>query len=338
MRVTRRAAVVASAFGLALAQAACAAPVEVSVPLWQARDVDLAILVDGASVCTLKGKQAAAGTPVEPTCRFDLAPSTRTLQVRGRYVTDDDGKRKAHAGEQAIALLDFAPVSKRLLDAQRSYGERVSAFIEAMRALAREHGIDVDIDAGPPATAAAVAAAEKRLGFALPPDLVSLQRRLGAIRIGDHSMTAVASLRDAYGAIVNDWGTPAAAMADDYSPAMQERLRASTLLFTEVGDGLGGLLYRPPPTKACGERGTYYWTSQESGEHDLSANGACPDFAGAFRWLLEGFVIADFADALDEEKGIVLIDSSAGAQKLRLEVSDATGFSVGLARQWDGAH
>jgi hypothetical protein len=127
-------------------------------------------------------------------------------------------------------------------------------------------------------------------------------------------------------------------MADDYSPKMQELLRASTLLFTEVGDGLGGLLYRPPPTKACGERGIFYWTSQEGGEHNLSAKGACPDFAGAFRWLLEGFVVSDLADRLDEEKGIVLIDSSTGGQTLRLEVSEGPGFAVGLARRWDGPY
>ena len=59
---------------------------------------------------------------------------------------------------------------------------------------------------------------------------------------------------------------------------------------------------------------------------------------GAFRWLLEGFVVADLADNLDEEKSIVPVDSSIGSQTLRLEVSDAPGFAVGLARRWNGPY
>ncbi|WP_395683978.1 hypothetical protein [Dokdonella sp.] len=324
--------------GLASMHQAAAAPFELSALLWRGIEVDLVILADGKTVCTLKGKEAG-NAAAEPGCRFDLAPATRVLQVRGRYTTNNGaGKPVAHAGTQALRLLDMASTSRHLLDVQRPYGERVGAYIDALRSLARDNGVELDIEAGTPVDAAAIAAAEKRLGFALPPEFVSLQRTLGAIRIGDHGMTRVASLRDAYGAIVTDWGTPESAMTDDYSPKMQELLRASTLLFTEVGDGLGGLVYRPPPTKACGGRGIYYWTSQEGSEHNLSANGACPDFTGAFRWLLEGFVVADFADDLDEEKGIVLVDSSIGGQTLRLGVSDDPGFAVGIAQRWNGPY
>jgi len=342
MSEAKRACAIAVALcGLAFAHHAAAEPVEVSAPLSRGVEVELAVLVDGKAVCSLKGKDAGegGGTAAEPNCRFDLSPAARSLQVRGRYTTKDDGgKATSHVGEQVVPLLDMAPLSKRLLDEQQPYGKRVGAFIEALRVLARENGVGADIETGKPVDAATVAAAEKRLGFALPRDFASLQRTLGAIRIGDHSMTEVSSLRDAYSAIVKDWGTPESSMADDYSPAMQDLLHASTLLFTEVGDGLGGLLYRPPPTKACGERGIFYWTSQEGGEHNLSAKDACPDFAGAFRWLLEGFVVADFADRLDEEKGIVLVDSSMGSQTLRLEVSEGPGFAVGLARRWNGPY
>ena len=339
MAIARRAcAAVIAACGFVFVQAVHAVPVEVSAALWSGTEVDLVLAVDGNTVCTLKGKQGDADTAVDPVCRFELAPTTRTLQVRGRFVATDDGRRQRYAGEQTIALLDLAPVSRLLLDAQRPYGQRVAAFIKALQSVALEHALGFAVETGKPADAAAIAAAEKRLGFALPPELVSVLRTVGAIHIDDHSMTEAAALRDGYGAIIHDWGTPEAAMSEDYSPAMQKLLRASTLLFTEVGDGLGGLLYRPPPTKACGERGIYYWTSQESSDHNLSANGACPDFTGAFRWLLEGFVIADFADALAEEQGIVVIDSSTGAQKLRLTVAGGSGFAVGLAREWNGAH
>ena len=332
-----RARCLLAAAGLASAASVPAAPVELSAGLWSGMTARVEVLVGDTAVCTLQ--RADAASDAEPTCRFELPLATARLRLRGEYATPKDGGgRLRHAGERAIALLDFAPVSRELDATQRPYGERVAAFLRKLRAFERQQRVDAGIGTGTPETAAAIAAAEQRLGYALPPELASLLRTVGAIEVGDHSMTAAASLRDGYSAIVKDWGTPEAAMAEDYGPRMQTFLKASTLLFTEVGDGLGGLLYRPPPTKACGERGIYYWTSQESGDENLSANGACPDFAGAFRWLLEGFAIGALADDLADERDVVLIDTATGTQPLKLQFSDEPGFAVGLARRWNGPH
>ena len=326
-----------AAAGLAFAAPAPAAPVDLSAGLWSGMTARVAVLVGDTVVCALQ--RADAASDAEPACRFELPAATTRLRLRGEYATPKDGGgRLRHAGERTIALLDFAPVSRELDAPQRPYGERVAAFLRRLRAFAHEQQIDIGIETGKPETAAALAAAEQRLGYALPAELVSLLRTVGAIEIGDHSMTAAASLRDGYSAIVKDWGTPEAAIAEDYGPKMQGLLKASTLLFTEVGDGLGGLLYRPPPTKACGERGIYYWTSQEGGDENLSANGACPDFAGAFRWLLEGFVIGALADDLADERDVTLIDTATGTQPLKLEFSNESGFGVGLARRWSGPY
>ncbi|HEY6940176.1 hypothetical protein [Dokdonella sp.] len=315
---------------------AAAVPVEVRSPLQDAR-IDLVIDVDGAPACSVR-RDVARDAARSVLCRFELAQGPHALRAHGGYALRGDGGERTRKGEQAIALLDFAPAAALLAKPGRPYGERVDAFIQATRAFAREHGVEVYLDAGTPAGAATLDAARQRLGFDLPADFVSMQRTVGAIRIGDHSMTSAADLRDAYGAIVKDWGTPEAAMREDYSPDMQEFLRASTLLFTEVGDGLGGLLYRPPPTKACGARGIYYWTSQEGGDENLSANGACPDFAAAFRWLVEAFVIDELADALADEHGSVLVDTSTGAQALELELVEGDAFGIGLARRWQSPY
>jgi len=332
------AVVIATALCAALAGTrATAVQFEVMSP-WQPARVDLVIDVDGKPACSLHRDVAGDATRAV-LCRFELAPGPHALRAHGEYALDgDDGKRHARKGEQAIALVDFAPAASLLSKADRPYGERVAAFIKATRAFAREHGVEVWLEVGKPADAATIDRARQRLGFDLPADLVSLQRTVGAIRIGDHAMTSAADLRDAYGAIVKDWGTPEAAMQEDYSPKMQELLKASTLLFTEVGDGLGGLLYRPPPTKACGAQGIYYWTSQEGGDENLSANGACPDFAAAFRWLVEAFVIDDLARSLADEHASVLVDTSTGAQALELDLADGDAFGVGLARHWQSPY
>ena len=314
-----------------------AAPVEVLSP-WQAARVDIVVDVDGKPACSLRG-DVGGDAARSVLCRFELVPGPHALHAHGEYVLrGDGGKGRTRKGEQAIALLDFAPVSALLAGTGRPFGERVAAFIKAARAFAREHDVAVYLEAGKPAGPAELDRARQRVGYDLPADFLSMQRAVGAITIGDHSMTPADRLRDAYSAMLEDWGTPAEAMQREYSPKMQELLKSSTLLFTEVGDGLGGLLYRPPPTKACGAGGIYYWTSQEGGDENLSANGACPDFAGAFRWLVEAFVIADLADSLADEHGSVLVDTSTGTQTLALDLADGDAFGVGLARRWQSPH
>ncbi|MGN6521244.1 MAG: hypothetical protein ACTHK2_17685 [Dokdonella sp.] len=313
-----------------------AVPVEV-LSSWQAAHIDIVVDVDGKPACTLRGDNGG-GAERSVMCRFELAPGPHALRAHGEYVLRGDGKGRARKGEQAIALLDFAPAAATLTKNGRPFGERVAAFIEATQAFAREHDVAIHLEAGKPVGAAELDRARQRLGFDLPADFLSMQRTVGAITIGDHSMTSADHLRDAYSAILKDWGTPAEAMQEDYSPKMQELLKSSTLLFTEVGDGLGGLLYRPPPTKACGAGGIYYWTSQEGGDENLSANGACPDFAGAFRWLVEAFVIGELADELADEHGSVLVDTSTGTQALALELADGDAFGVAFARQWQSPH
>ena len=218
----------------------------------------------------------------------------------------------------------------------------MAAFIQATDQFAKQQLSDhyTLIEAGHAVDAKALAAAEKRIGFALPTDFLSMQRRIGALRLGDHSMMSVDELNDAYTQMVKVWGTPEDAMQKEYSEKFRAALKASTLLFTEVGDGYGGLLYRPGKTQACGDQGTYYWTSQEGGTSVLKqADGRCMDFAAAMRWVLNGFLVEDFAEYVSEEMDhAVLIDTSAGVQAVQLTVPAGDAFDVALRASWSGAN
>jgi hypothetical protein len=333
--------VLAATFALAAAGASRAATLQIHPYLREGDSADLTVLVDGKEVCAVKIAKAVAGVHKKSACRFELSASASRLSVRGEYegVRWSTNQRYRYQGEQSWPLLDFAPVGSRLTQAGKSYGERVADFLAAANAFAgRQLGANYvrSLEAGKPADAAMIAAAEKRLGYALPADFVSIQRRIGALRIGDHGLMAIEDVADADTQMRKVWGTPEDAMRESYSDKARANLRASTLLFTEVGDGYGGLRYRPAPTQACGEQPFYQWISQEGGDQALRhEDGRCMDFAAAFRWLIEGFVLEDYADELASEKGAVLIDSSAGVQPLALDTS-AERFAVSLSVRWQG--
>jgi hypothetical protein len=304
--------------------------------------IDLELRVDGRVQCVIKKESGIAAASTQPACRFELPAQARSLSVRGEYgaAASASQRRWARKGEFSANLLDFAPVS-RLLDAPaKSYGERVADFVMAANRFQHAYAPDhpLGLETAKPASAERIDAAQQRLGYALPGDFVSMQRVVGALRIGDHHVTAIDDVADAYIQMRKDWGTPEAAMQSDYSASEQIALRASTLLFTEVGDGLGGLRYRPPPTKSCGGRAAYFWIAQESAGGQLkAANGDCMDFAGAFRWLLEGFVVEDLASELAEQNGALLFDSSRAVQRLDLRLDrEAAPFHADLSIRWQG--
>lgn len=326
--------------GLLLAFAAAsaqAATVQIYPYLDPGAEVDLALQVNGESRCTIKVSGAAQDAYRTPVCRFELPAADASIGVRGTYAA---AKGKSTRVERSWRVLDFAGVGGLLTQPGKPYGERMAAFIPAASAFAVKHlgnSYRGAIEAGQPASQADVEAAEKRLGYALPADFVSMQRRVGALTLGDHYLTPIGSIDDADTQMRKLWGTPEEAMRESYSDARRAGLRASTLLFTEVGDGLGGLRYRPAPTKTCGSRDLYEWVSQEGSDRVLkNADGSCMDFAAAFRWVLEAFLIDGWSDELGGE-GVLLVDSSAAVQALQLR-SEFGAAGVGLDVAWRGPH
>jgi len=329
----RRAGGLLLAFAAASAQATT---VEIYPYLDPGATVDLALQVNGESRCTIKIAGGAQNL-YKAACRFELPAAGASIGARGTYAA---AKGKSVHVEHSWRVVDFAAVGGPLSQPGKPYGERMAAFIPAAAAFAVKHlGATYRgaIEAGQPASQADIEAAEKRLGYALPADFVSMQRKVGALTIGDHYLTPIGSVNDADTQMRKLWGTPEEAMRESYSEARRADLRASTLLFTEVGDGLGGLRYRPAPTKVCGSRDLYEWVSQEGSDRVLkNADGSCMDFAAAFRWVLEAFLIDGWSDELDGE-GVLLVDSSAAVQVLRLR-SELGADGVALDVAWRGPH
>jgi hypothetical protein len=302
--------------------------------------VDLTVLAQGKALCTLH-KAADEKAPGSATCRIEFTPGMTTWQVKGAYRLPGLLQR-ARKVEQTIKLLDFAVASRNLSGSDRPYGERMAAFIKATEQFVKAQLPDhyALIEAGKPADTKTLAMAATRVGFALPPEFVSLQRSVGALRISDHSLMGVNELHDAYTQMRQVWGTPEEAMQSDYSEKFRTMLKQSTLLFTEVGDGYGGLLYRPGKTQACGEAGIYYWTSQEGGTDVLkNADGSCMDFSAAMRWIVDGFVVDEFAETVSEElPHTVLLDSSSAVPEIVLTPSTGDSVDVTLRGKWPGPH
>lgn len=309
-----------------------AVTVNVRGDLGDFKSAELAIVDGERALCTLKPAADGYGT----LCRFELPAGVRALTLRGRYTPS--GGLRARSGERRYAVLDLGPATRELAATERPYGERVAAFLRQFDRLTGRGAEAAKSDA--PFSAADIAVAEKRLGFPLPVEFVSLLRTLGTLSLGDDWLMRPAEIDNAYDQIVHVWGTPEEAMAEEYSEAMRGSLKKSVLLFNEAGDGYGGLLYRPGPTKSCGDHGVYYWTSQEGGTDRLvNPDGSCMDFAAAFRWLLGWCLLESESENAAEESNPpkLVIDSEAPEMKLRLEVdSSAEGFAASLQGHWRG--
>ncbi|MEO7326719.1 MAG: SMI1/KNR4 family protein [Dokdonella sp.] len=314
-----------------------AATVDIEPVVYGGHAVDLSILVGGHEQCTIKLKGADGTAAKNAPCRLSLSKADDSIVVAGNYSFENGtkGRYAIRKGRQTIDVVDFEPASRALTRPGAPFGPRVSEFMKSARLFASKYKLEsFDMEGGKPASSAEIDRAQKRLGYALPPELVSLLTTIGEIRQGDNAMTSVAKITDSYATMRQDWGTDEADLTDSYSPTMLAFLKASTLLYTEVGDGLGGLLFRPPPTKACGDEGIYIWTTQEEGTRNLSMDGACPNFERVFRWLVDRFVIERLADEMQEKAGAVLIDSSSGVQHLALTIEDGEAFRVALNRTW----
>lgn len=330
----------------ALFACAFACPVQatsVDVFAYPAEDegVNLVLLADGKEVCAITIAHPAKAVRDTPACHFEWPPSVAKLTVRGSYEGTHwrTGKRYRHQGEQSWPLVDFGPVAARLKPAGKPYGDRLADFIKAANAFARERiGQGHELArAGKPASDAEIAAAEKRLGYALPREFVSMLRTLGSVTLNaDNAVIGVDQIDDAGTQMRKVWGTPDEAMKADYSEKQRANLRASTLLFSEAGDGYGGLRYRPAPTETCGDKPFYQWISQEGGDAKLlHADRRCMDFAEAFRWLIDGFLIDAYADDLRAKEGALLVDTSLDSMPLVLQ-TEPDRFGISLTVRWQG--
>jgi hypothetical protein len=254
-------------------------------------------------------------------------------------------KRERGRGSRTYRLVDLAPVVSTLRDDSRSFGQRVRAFVGATDAVKKtypELGLSLSFEAGKGETAETVKAAEARLGFALPPEHVSFFREAGTLAIGDSFMMRAKRLDRAYQQIIDGWGTSAALLKQALTPSTAALLQASTILYTEVGDGYAALLYEPAlpgRPSACGEQPAFHWLHQdEIDKPRLLTRGdgrTCRSYREVMTWL---FMTQGLSGIEDEDHRLAFVDRSAPAT-LRLELRyqhwEEGEFPFVLSPVWD---
>jgi hypothetical protein len=279
----------AASLSLAASSPVSATPPSIRVDVHHAeeRSGTVTLEVAGAPPCVIvlkgDGKSREA-------CTIPVPAGVNAIRLSGEVRWKHWTKgRQVSKGTQSWKVLDLGPVVAPLRDASRPIGARMKGLVAALPAFEKASGGLVEestylVDAGEKGTAAAVAAAEKRLGYALPPDYASLVVDFGVPQLGDSYFERPEKLASAFEQMVKQWGTPRADLEKALSGKTKALYRSGTLLYTEVGDGLGGLLYQPAPVPECGGKAATASTrttstpraSQGSGRllQDLPAIGA----------------------------------------------------------------
>jgi hypothetical protein len=228
-----------------------------------------------------------------------------------------------------------------LRDVARPFGARMKGLLVALPDFEKASGGLVEesthlIDAGEKGTAAAIAAAEKRLGYALPPEYASLVVESGVTQLEDSYFARPEKLANAFEQMVTQWETPRERLEKALSERTKALYRSGTLLFTEVGDGLGGLLYRPAPVAECGGKAAFYGMHQDgidSPEILRARDGSCRTFLQAMLWVLGEQLFQGYDDTGD--LGVVVDRSAAAPFRLTLyHDGDTKGPGFRLQPDW----
>jgi hypothetical protein len=323
-----------------LALAAPAAATSVVIRTYDRKDFkgSLALSVEGGEPCR---SQWTGKDQYRDICTLELPRDAGALSLQGDFawVHYNRGKQKAK-GQQRWQIVDIGPLMSGLRDTKKPFGQRLHDFVAAKAEFERKHKALVEA-AGPlplelkaPASPAAVKEGEKRLGFRLPPEYESLLLKAGGMSLDDSSTTDADQLMNAYDFMVKVWETPPKHLAASVSPRTATLLKTSAPLFTEVGDGLGALLYHPEKTAACGGQPAYYWIHQDTIDEPVllkNRDGKCKDFTEAMMWVVATLGLDQYdGSGLD----LVLVDRSApGPWKLELLHED--GFHFRLSVPWE---
>lgn len=140
-------------------------------------------------------------------------------------------------------------------------------------------------------------------------------------------------MRNAYDFMIESWGTSREDLAASVSPKTAAFLKRSAPLFTEVGDGLGALLYQPK-AEACGGQSAYHWIHQDSiDEPELLKNpdGKCMTFTDSIVWIMSWLGLAEY-----EDSGLNLALVDRGAPNWTLGLFHDDGFEFDLRPLWSG--
>ena len=306
-------------------------------------DADLNIVVDGLELCQIR-LEKDKDKELHDTCSFDLPKNASELTLQGifsrAYETNIFGhswsRRKRVPGKQQFKIVDIAPMTQHLRDTSRPFGKRIRDFQEATVDFEQQYpvanddeGIDFPLRLGEPIATDVVEVAEQRLGFNLPAEHVSLLLEAGQFYIRDSYLESAERLQNTYDYMISPQGLSYPKESIDKLPSnVVTLLKSSVVLYTEVGDGLGFLLYQPKGTADCNNKEAYYWIHEDEIASPLllkNSDGSCKTYNEAMIWLFAQQFFAPNSDYFyyafhtDENTNVVLVDSSApSGSKLRL--------------------
>ncbi len=308
-------------------------PIEVQMFDHKSSSGRIELRLDGKPVHTflLSGLDTYSNSPVLNW------PAETSIAGSGEYSKKRSWFSRPERGEQKWTVLDVAPLVIPLRDTQRSMPDRVSTFLQAKNDFEKTHSeifdSPVSIEFDEKQSAESIRDAEKRLGFSLPPEHRDLLQKLGVVIIADSHFMKAESLFNSFDQMVQVWETPTERLLE-LSKDTQELLRKSVILYTEVGDGFGALLYKP--AVSAGGPPEFYWIHQDSISSPKllrNNNGELKSYSDAVRFLF----IHQLFPLFDAGPGYVFRDSSAtNASKYFLSPDAyADDFSLRLDINWE---
>jgi hypothetical protein len=272
-----------------LAMSVVAEAASVRIQSVETRKSGVITITAGAETCELR-----FGSKEAPSCTLTVPPGTKVVTVR-------DGARV-----QEVKVVDVDPVLAPLRDRSKPFGARIQAFLAARAKLGStwpalgDAGAHVSARDGH--SREEIELAEQRLGFNLPREYAEMLQVAGAVQIDDSAFTTPDELTNAYDQMIQQWETPKPEI-DGLPAGIVRLLRESTILFTEVGDGYGALLYQPKSAQ-CTTAGAFLYTHQD--EIAVAPPRVGCDFTEAAVWLMQRFVLEAY-DGVDSD--YLLIDS-----------------------------
>jgi hypothetical protein len=320
-----------------IASHACAAPLKVSFYDQKGLSGELSLKVGSSKKVHLRlsGQDTNVEFPSVDWSRGDA------LGLAGMFVADSSWWGGARRGSIASRWksIDVAPLLEPLRTLESSPPEQLRLFLKAQEQFIEAHGDLIDVESAPvfelgdKYPAKEVQQAESRLGYSLPKAHASLLQSAGQLQIEDSFMMPPAALNDALTQMRREWGTPDYAL-QRLPKETQSFYKSGVILFTEAGDGYGGLLMQPSKDTVPPK---FYWIHQDeivSPELLHQHDGTAATYAQA---LIQTIARLGFVQYESDVTAAVFVDSGSHAPleyRLIPEPSD-DGVHFELRLDWE---
>lgn len=234
-----------------------------------------------------------------------IPAATRTLSFQGNLAwMDDSSGAQVSRGNSQRQIVEITELMRPIRDGRLKWSARLEQLQKAQESFESRHSelgaaVNPRVEQGERDTAAEITAANRRLGFALPPDHVQLLLDAGAWSVNDSSLTAARDLNPAFQQMIELWETPSSDM-NTLPEDIKAFLRSSVILFTEAGDGYSALICHAGKQDINPADYRYYWLTQdEINRPQLLADrdGRPFDHGGVMSWLLGNQLIRIYEDA-----------------------------------------